>query len=116
MRGLVVPPGVVPTLEWTSLTRDGLGNSLQLSTLDELVVLHSPYTVQQAEANLLHLERDALESWTLPIEGPSADLSKLVGASPFEGVDEDGSWWLGLRCTTCTHPAPRFLTRMESAW
>ncbi len=115
LQPLWLQEGVVPTVEWEALTRDGLGNTMQLSTLDELVVIQSPFTVKEAELRVLELESAAVQSWSLDIEGRDADLADLVGDTPFTGVDEVGTWWLGLRCSTCNHPAPRFLTRIDLA-
>lgn len=113
LRPLAVARGVAPTVSWAGLGRDGLGNPIQLSNLNELMVARSAWDARTVESHILDLEREAEEVWTLPLGGsPSADLSDLVGPRPFPGIDADGTWWLALRCTGCNHPAPRFLTRL----
>ena len=116
LRGLVplaVLPGAVPRLEWGELETDGLGNPMDLSSLDSLVVLRSAWDVDQAAASILDLEREAADSWSLALDGGvDADLAALEGDTAFTGFSDEGTWWLGFKCSGCTHPAPRFLTRV----
>ncbi len=108
---VVVVPGAAPVVDWTGLARDGLGHALQLSTLDTLMLAHLDASVADVEARVLDLERDADRLWTARLDGTGRfDLSTLDG---FDGVTDEGTWWLALRCGTCTHPAPRFLARLE---
>jgi hypothetical protein len=110
---LVVVEGGELIVQWGALTQDGLGNPMQVSSLNQLLVARSPWAVSDVEANILDLERDATELWSMDLGGGAeADLSELVGPRPFEGLDGSGTWWLGLRCSGCQHPAPRFLTQM----
>ena len=71
------------------------------------------WDVDAAEAQFMDLERDAAEIWSLDLDGGvEADLADLQGDTAFNGFTDQGTWWLGFRCSGCTHPAPRFLTRV----
>jgi len=102
------------TFDWSGLTRDGIGDSLDHSTLDELWVARFTETPEELASDVFSLEERAQLSWTLDISGyQSANLQDLQGTSPFPGVDDEGTWLLGLRCQTCTNPAPRFVTLLQ---
>ncbi len=102
------------TVDWSGLTRDGIGDSLDHATLDELWVARFTETPEELASDVFSLEERAQLSWTLDISGyPSANLMDLQGVAAFPGVDSGGTWLLGLRCRTCTNPAPRFVTLLQ---
>ena len=99
-------------VDWNDLGTDGLGNGFDHGGIDTLMI--SQYAELDAaglEAAFLDLELIADQLYTAPTEGAtSLDLRSLEG---FEGIDASGTWVLALRCSTCTHPAPPFLTVLE---
>lgn len=102
------------TVDWSKLVRDGIGDSLDQSTIDEAWVASFSETPEELAADIFSLEERAQQTWTLDISGyQSVNLQDLRGDSPFSGVDDKGTWLLGLRCNTCTNPAPRFLTLLQ---
>ncbi len=112
---LVVPLGNPDlTMDWSALTRDGLGDELDHATLDELWVARFAETPEELASDVFSLEERAQVSWTLDVSGlGAASLADLVGTGAFSGIDYAGTWLLALRCRTCTNPAPRFVTVLE---
>ncbi len=115
-------PVVIPafddgvTLDWSALTRDGLGDPLDAATIDELWVGRFAETPAELEQDVFALERLADLAWTLDVAGlDRAALRDLEGEAPFLGIDRQGTWVAALRCRTCTNPAPRVLTFLEPA-
>jgi hypothetical protein len=104
------------TIGWSELTRDGIGDSLDHSTLDEIWVANFAETQEELAEDIFSLEERARQAWTLDISGfQSVNLQDLEGSLPFPGVDDNSTWLLGLRCKTCTNPAPRSLTILQGA-
>ena len=111
---LVVPAGEAAIqLDWSGLTTDGLGNAMEARTIDQLWVARYDRPISSLEGAIFDLELDALDLYTLDLNGgTSASLADLQGAEPFSGVTSDSTWLLALRCSTCTHPAPRFMATL----
>lgn len=99
-------------IDWSQVTVNGLGNQLQFSNVDSLMVgFYQGMSVTDLENRFLDLELMATELYTLPLSGGvTADLSQMEGFSGFAG---DGTWILALRCSLCQNPAPLFLTILE---
>ncbi len=103
------------TLDWSGLTVDALGNPMQARTLDGLFVARYDATLAELEQRVFDLETDAAELWTMDLgSGTTADLSLMDGPRPFPGVAPGETWLMALRCSTCTHPAPRFMTALRA--
>jgi len=111
--GVTAVPGGEPfAVDWGGLTIDGLGNSFDHGAIDTIMVSSYPeLSVAELEAQFLDLELVATELHTASTEGATRyDLNDL---GDFDGIDETGTWVLALRCSTCTHPAPPYLTVLE---
>jgi len=103
-------------VDWSDLTTDGFGNAMSLHTLDVLEVARFPLSVAEMEARFLDLDLLAEERWSADIAGTtSLNFDALVGDRPFPGVDDENTWLLVLRCSTCLNPAPRFITVLSPA-
>lgn len=104
-------------LDWSALTTDGLGNEYDLGLIDQVMVgFYEGMTTADLEARFLDLELMATRLYTLPIDGGStADLAlaTTVDGVALDGFTGEGAWIAALRCTTCTNPAPVFLTILE---
>ncbi len=101
-------------VDWSGLTRNGLGNGLALHQIDGLEVASYDLTAEELQDQFLLLDDLPSQRWTMDVEGTAtADLSELAGDSPFGGIDEDHLWLLALRCSTCLNPIPPFLTVLE---
>lgn len=106
-------PGI--TLDWSGLTRDGLGQEFNASEVNQVLVGRYDQDLDTLAGQAWDLESIAAESWSLSPGGEtSADLSALEGDSEFPGVDAESTWLLALRCTTCVNPAPPFLTVLRA--
>lgn len=114
---LVVPEGEPDiALDWTGLETDGLGNPMDPRTLTSLWVARYDEPIDVLEERLFDLELMANEIWTLDLAGGTdATTADLQGDRPFPGFSSDQTWLLSLRCTVCTHPAPRFITQVVTA-
>lgn len=114
----VVVPTVEPalTLDWSGLAHDGLGDPVDLATIDEVWVGRFDEGPAELERDVFALEERAELTWTMKVDGTtSADLTDLFGETDFLGVDRHGTWVVALRCRTCTNPAPRLLSFLEAA-
>lgn len=111
-----VPQGTRPILDWSGLTRDGFGHDMEIRTIDTLEVARYDESVAQLEEQFLDIEQLADERWSADVSGNvSYDLADLTdGDLAFPGFDADGTWVIALRCSSCFHPAPRFMTVVSS--
>ena len=101
------------TLDWSELTRDGLGNELALQKINSLELAHYASTPEELAENFFDLRSLATETWSMSVSGETlADLSLLDGAAPFTGVTSDGTWLLALWCTVCENPVPKAIIRL----
>ena len=113
---VAVEAGATPVVDWSGLTVDGLGNTLDLGLIDEVWVGRvESEDLSALEAGFLGLEETAAEVYVLQTGGTRrANLGDLTsGGAPFAGPTKDGTWLLSLRCSTCFTPAPPFLTVLE---
>lgn len=102
------------TLDWSGLTRDGIGDPLELDTVDELWIGRFDQSPAELERRAFELEILAEASWTLDVNGAtSAELALAQGDGAFLGIDRAHTWMAALRCRSCTNPAPRVLTFLE---
>lgn len=101
------------TVDWSALTRDGQGGSMDASQVDSVMIgYYAGATVGDLEADFLDLEENATALWSVEVPGgTTADLSAAANdAGAFPGFSGEGLWILALRCSRCYNPAPVFLT------
>lgn len=100
-------------VDWSTLTVDGLGNEFDHGGIDQIMISqYAELSIEALEADFLDLELIADQLYTADLSGvTSVNASALDG---FEGIDDEGVWILALRCSTCTHPAPPYLTVLEA--
>lgn len=107
----VEPNNPALTVDWSRLTRDGVGNQINIYRLDRLQVFHYEETLDELQDQFFDLELIAEEQWELALSGESsADLSGLTGDTPFNGISDEGTWLFGLRCSSCENPVPHVLS------
>jgi hypothetical protein len=105
---IVVEPRPDLILDWSGLTRDGLGNPVDLRRVDTLALARYDLDLEQLPTVLFDLDRAAAARWTAPVAGrTSLSLAALEGTGAFTGVSAEGTWLLTLICSTCTNPAPK---------
>ena len=103
-------------VDWGGLTVTGLSNPITLSKVDRLMVGHyASLSVGDLEADFLDLELIADELYYLDVAGElDADLALATGDDgDFTGFTDGGTWVLALMCSSCSNPAPLFLTVVE---
>ena len=98
-------------LDWSTLGTDALGLEFEAGGIDKVMVARYDLDVAGLEADFLDIEYTAAELYELDIAaGNGLDLSELPD---FAGFDDNGTWVVALRCSTCTHPAPPFLGTVD---
>lgn len=105
------------TVDWSALTVDSYGKPFVGSRVDEVFVGRFD-DVNEADdlgAELLVLSGVASGWWTTTPSGGSAVLTEARDSAggTFPGFETGTSWLVGGRCTTCTGPAPMWLTVVE---
>lgn len=113
---LVAPHTTGLVIDWSGVTRDGLGNALRGSSVDGLFLGRYSSPREELEGKVFDLEDAAAESWEMPLDGSThADLSELTGETPFVGIADGSTWLLALRCSSCINPAPRLVSFLAAA-
>ena len=109
--------GKVPTFDWSGATKDVFGHEFDDQLADELLIAHySSGDIAEIEANFLQLDTAADEIYranafalrALPL-GEALDDS----GNAFAGFTADGTWLIGIICTTCTTPIPFILAAVD---
>jgi hypothetical protein len=114
---LTTPPKVdIPAagpylVEWTGLTKDGMGIDVKPQNIDGIIVGHYDMTVAELQAQALDYELIAspLYRAKIPIGNQSIDLTAAASdaGAPFAGFSPaTGTWAIGLTCSKCQVPAP----------
>jgi len=104
------------TVDWSNLTLDGRGSELTLSSIDGVMLGHyTGQTIEEMEGQVLDLEYIADTLWTADVKsGTSIALTELESETgKFSALSADGIWILALTCSSCSNPAPLFLTLLE---
>ena len=102
------------SIDWREIDRDGLGNDIEPTKIDSVFVARYDRSITELEDSIFDLMTDADALWTMPLDtSGEANLQNLEGDVPFNGIDDDHSWLLALECSSCTSPAPRFVTRLQ---
>lgn len=104
------------TIDWSGLTKDGLGNDVNIQNIDSVMIgFYEGFSSADVQAQFLDLELVATELYTLPLNGEvTADLTQATdGKTNFTSFSGDGTWIVALRCSTCSNPAPLFLSIVD---
>jgi hypothetical protein len=112
-----VPAGTPAlTLDWSQMQTNGLGRTFDSGAVTSAVVGHYAQTPAELEAQFLDLDRIALATYRADIgSGSVLDFTTLTddnGAS-FPGIDDQGTWLVGLFCGNCRNPAPWYMTILK---
>ena len=97
------------SVDWSELTANAMGNDLDSGAVDQVMLgRYDDLGAEDLQEDFLDLELLADGMWTVDIDaGSEATLSDI------DPLDADSTWVLALRCTTCSNPAPPFLTFLE---
>jgi hypothetical protein len=115
-------PGGTPalTLDWTQMQTqmqtNGLGRTFEPGSVTSALVGHYAQTPAELEAQFLDLDRIALATYRADIgSGSALDFTTLQDDSgaTFPGIDDQGTWLVGLFCGNCRNPAPWYMTILK---
>lgn len=99
-------------VDWSALTLGPSGQPIDLPDIDTLTVARYDEALAELELDFLHVDALAEQTWSHDVEGWGDwyldELEDADGAS-FDGFQDDGTWLIALRCSTCLNPAPPFL-------
>src|SRR5262245_27789742 len=115
-----VPAGTAAlTLDWSDMVmrmaKNALGAVFQDGYVTNAIVGHYSQTPAELEAKFLDLDRIAMPNQyytTMLTSSTMLDFTKLTdmaSGAAFTGIDDTGTWLLGLVCGNCRNPAPWYL-------
>jgi len=113
-----VPAGTAAlTLDWSQMKTNAMGRTFTEGYVTSAIVGHYTQTPAQLEAGFLDLDRIAIATYRADIaSGSVLDFTTLKdknGAS-FTGIDDSGTWMVGLICGNCRNPAPWYMTILKT--
>ncbi len=101
---------------WMGLEADAYGNPISHSNIDLILLARYTQSIDELEGQFLDLWTIADEMYSAEFQGlGEIAMSEAVDAdgNAFEGFSGDGTWLLGLFCSTCANPAPYFMGVVE---
>jgi hypothetical protein len=112
-----VPGGTAAlTLDWAQMKTNAMGRTFTEGYVTSAIVGHYTQTPAQLEGDFLDLDRIAAATYRADIQSGSVlDFTMLKdehGAS-FPGIDDSGTWMVGLICGNCRNPAPWYMTILK---
>jgi hypothetical protein len=112
------------TLDWSKMVMDGAKNALGAVFKDgyvtDAVVGHYSETPAELEAKFLDIDRIAMPNqyYTARLVSSTmldfTTLKDMASGAAFPGIDDTGTWLLGLTCGNCRNPAPWYLTILKA--
>jgi hypothetical protein len=117
-----VPAGTAAlTLDWgpptgSPLMTNGLGGEFVPTQITRAIVGHYTQSPAELEKRFLDLEMIATNLYRANIDsGTTLNFTTLRDDSggAFTGVDDTGTWLVGLFCGNCRNPAPWYLTVLK---
>jgi hypothetical protein len=112
-----VPGGTAAlTLDSGQMTTNALQAPFTQGYITSAIVGHYTETPAELESKFLDLDRIATSYYRANIpSGTVLDFTTLRDGSgnPFPGVDNNGTWLVGLVCGNCRNPAPWYLTILK---
>lgn len=109
------------TLDWSGVATDGLGNAFQPAEIDGAYIARFDAPLDDLEVDPVDLvTRGDASYWKADVTGMSqANLAAFTNTvdpgQTFPGIDSEGTWLFALTCSSCTNPAPRFVTVLTVA-
>lgn len=113
--GVTAGTGAI-TLDWGMMTTNALGGQFVTTNITSALIGHYTQSVSQLEQDFLNLETLPSALYRGGIDtGSVVDFSMLMttGGQAFSGIDDTGTWLLGLECGNCGIPAPWYLTVLK---
>ena len=112
-------PGGTPALmlDWSQMQTNALGAQFKDGYVTSAVVGHYTQSPEELEKKFLDLDTIATNYYRASIDAGSVlDLSTLKDSSgaSFPGIDDTGTWMVGLICGNCRNPAPWYMTILQA--
>jgi len=111
------------TLDWSDMVnrmaKNGLGATLKDGYITNAVVGHYTETPAELEAKFLdiNLIAEPNQYYTTQLTSSTmldfTTLKDMTSGATFSGVDDTGTWLLGLICGNCRNPAPWYMTILK---
>jgi hypothetical protein len=104
------------TFDWSDVVKNAQGNTFIESNITSAFIGHYNETPAELEKKFLDIEIIATDIFRAGnFAGSSFSLSEMKtdGNKPFAGIDDQGTWLLGLQCGVCRNPAPWYLTVLK---
>ena len=98
-------------LDWSGLSTDASGHELDPLLGDQLLVMHTMEEVSALESDLIGVS-NAATRYRMGVYGEtSAQLggAQTAEGEAFGGFTSEGTWLVGIECSTCTNPVPLVL-------
>ena len=113
-----VPAGTPAlTLDWSQMHTNALGAEFKEAYVTSAVVGHYTQTPAELEAGFLDLDRIATATYRADVpSGSVLDFTTLrdENGAAFPGIDDSGTWLVGLICGNCRNPAPWYMTILKT--
>ncbi len=112
LKKMDVPTAGPWVVDWSGITRDGLGNQVFFQNIDSLMfAYYQGKSPTDLESKFLDLEivPDLYYDMEITVGHKYADLAqgKAKDGTAFPGFDRtDGTWLMALRCSSCKIPTP----------
>jgi hypothetical protein len=104
-------------LDWGKMKTNALGGDFSTTRITSAFIGHyGETTAELSGEKFLDIDLIASVLYRKDVDvGTSADFSAFADASgnQFSGVDDSGTWLLGLQCGDCRNPAPWYLTVLK---
>jgi hypothetical protein len=113
---LAIPMDGSTTIDWSGLSRDGLGRPIEPDDLDTVRLLRLELSPREAMGGLFLLPELASDRWEQRATGKvELDLRELLAGDTGEAtsLDPTSLWLLGFWDTGASFDAPRALLRLE---
>jgi hypothetical protein len=108
-------PGLM--LDWSQMKTNAMGRAFTEGYVTSAVVGHYTQTPAELEAQFLDLDRIASATYRADIPSGSVldftTLAEATSGAPFPGIDDSGTWLVGLFCGNCRNPAPWYMTILK---
>jgi hypothetical protein len=103
-------------LDWSQMKTNAHGAPFETTAITSVIVSHFSQSPAELEKRFLDLDQIALASYRAGVPaGTTLDLSTLEDdfGMTFPGINDQGTWLVGLMCGNCRNPAPWYLTILE---
>jgi hypothetical protein len=104
--------------DWTGATQDVFGHEFNDQLNDELIIVqHDTTDLAEVEAAFLQLDSSATKVYRANVLAQRKlkliEAIEVNTSTPFGGFTTDGTWVIGIICSSCSAPVPALLSVVE---